>query len=248
MQIPEYVATRIRRDPPEGCGVVAGSTPVISFGDSFTAKVATLGLNPSRHEFTTPEGGMLSGRSRRFATLESSGASSLSKASDEQVAKVIADCADYFHGNPYLRWFKPMEQLIGNALGASYFDGTACHIDLVQWVTDPVWGKITGPGVRERLLRDDRGFLIQQLNSESFGAVLINGRGVQSQLERALSIRFHWKADALAPGKKSGIATASAFGTHFVAWTINLQSSFGVTRELRAAIAARVGEEAGAWM
>ena len=33
--------------PPEGCGVIDKTTPVVSFGDFTTAKIATLGINPS---------------------------------------------------------------------------------------------------------------------------------------------------------------------------------------------------------
>ena len=36
-----------------GCHVIAGSTPVVAFGDVRRARVATLGLNPSRAEFET---------------------------------------------------------------------------------------------------------------------------------------------------------------------------------------------------
>jgi hypothetical protein len=49
--IPDYIVQRIRRPIPVNRGVVAGSTPVLSFGNAQCAAVATLGLNPSVREF-----------------------------------------------------------------------------------------------------------------------------------------------------------------------------------------------------
>jgi hypothetical protein len=67
--MPDYIVERIRRPPPEGCEVVPGSTPVIAFGDVRTARVATLGLNPSKSEFLNKHGQELTGAHRRLATL-----------------------------------------------------------------------------------------------------------------------------------------------------------------------------------
>jgi hypothetical protein len=51
--------------------VVTGSTPVVAFGDPRNASVATLGINPSWHEFLAEDGSLLSGSKRRLATLTS---------------------------------------------------------------------------------------------------------------------------------------------------------------------------------
>lgn len=52
--IPAYISLRLDKAAPQGCAVIPGSTPVISFGDVRHAFVASLGLNPepdgiSRH-------------------------------------------------------------------------------------------------------------------------------------------------------------------------------------------------------
>ena len=52
MVILDYVERRITQTPPGDCCVVPGSTPVISFGDVRTARVATVGINPSFVEFS----------------------------------------------------------------------------------------------------------------------------------------------------------------------------------------------------
>ena len=77
MVIPPYIETRIRRSPPERSCIVPGSTPVLAFGDARSARVATLGLNPSRIEFLDKAGVLLEGDNRRLATHASLGLSDL---------------------------------------------------------------------------------------------------------------------------------------------------------------------------
>ena len=65
--LPEYVVRRLRQQPPAGVPVVPGSTPVLSFGNPWTASVATVGLNPSRREVVDVDGALLDDEQRRFA-------------------------------------------------------------------------------------------------------------------------------------------------------------------------------------
>jgi hypothetical protein len=64
----------VQRLPPPGAPVVAGSTPVVSFGDPLRTRIATLGINPSRKGFLDDQGQLLAGARRRLATLDSIGA------------------------------------------------------------------------------------------------------------------------------------------------------------------------------
>ncbi len=73
MEVPTYIAARVRRPIPEGCSVIPGSTPVVSLGKAATARVATLGLNPSKREFASEKGVWLVGDQRRLATYDSLG-------------------------------------------------------------------------------------------------------------------------------------------------------------------------------
>jgi hypothetical protein len=57
--IEQNILVMMRRAAPVA-EVVAGSTPVIAFGDPFRATVATLGINPSRREFLDTNGELLS--------------------------------------------------------------------------------------------------------------------------------------------------------------------------------------------
>lgn len=239
--IPSYIDARIRRPPPQDCFVVPGSTPVVSFGNAMTATVATLGLNPSRVEFLKDDGSELVGASRRLATRSSLGTPDLATASPESVAQVLADCDTYFQRNPYRRWFDQLLPIL-KGCDASYYDGSACHLDLVQWATDPTWGKLRPASTRRKLLSDDAAFLAEQLRNERLTLLLVNGMGVFRQLKRTIPMVLE---------RNETITGYAHFdcrlfaGTIFdrvrvVAWTTNLQSSYGVTSELRAQIAEQV--------
>lgn len=218
-----------------------GSTPVVAFGDFLTATVATLGINPSRQEFTTAAGQLLTGDQRRLASLESLGVDVLDNAPTRVVEQVIAECINYFHVKPYRRWFDQLDRLLQTASSTSYYNGSACHLDLVQWATDPVWGGITNPSTRQRLLDADRQFLRQQLESEHIEVVLINGAGVMAVVEAAYGGRFTQVATAAAGDQSSAIYEADLFGKRFVAWRANFQAQRGMTRGLKDEIAVRVG-------
>ncbi|MDZ4820171.1 MAG: hypothetical protein SGJ20_14480 [Planctomycetota bacterium] len=243
MQVPEYIERRIRRPiPPDSC-VVDCSTPVVSFGDAHTATVATLGLNPSRVEFLDRNGNELIGPNRRLATLTSLGASDLTNAPLESVAEVLSDCNSYFERNPYRQWFDQLE-LILDACGVSYYNGSACHLDLVQWATDPTWGSLRPPALRNRLISADSRFLVEQLSNENIRLLLVNGMGVIRQLQSTA----HASLDELKPIVGLSRQNTRIFmgmivdRVRVIAWSTNLQSSFGVTTELRNEIARRAAE------
>jgi hypothetical protein len=235
--IEPYVAERIRRPAPDGCGVVAGSTPVVAFGDPASSQAATLGLNPSRVEFCR-EGRLLDGPERRLATLRSLGLETLAEANSETIGRIVGACRRYFWRRPYRGWFGQLDAVLRGA-GYSYFDGTACHLDLVQWATDPTWAKLDG-NERRQLLDDGVPFLAEQLKRSTLKLVLINGSGAWAEVDSALDIRFQNVAETYATGRTK-FAVAKAFGTiPVIAWSTNLQSSWGVTTDLRRKIAERV--------
>ncbi len=239
-QIPQYIIDRIRRTAPEKAAIVPGSTPVVSFGNATSARVATLGLNPSKREFLDKAGLELVGGERRLATHQSLGLVGLTSVSPEKVGAVLAECNGYFNKNPYCPWFDQLEQIIKPS-GFSYYDGSACHLDLVQWATNPTWRHLP-VAVREQLIVADAEFLEQQLLNEKFRFILVNGTGVRLQLEN----RFGASLTELAPIMGLGPnATRIYEGSvldrvYVVAWSTNLQGSHGVTKELRAELARRV--------
>ena len=179
------VAERIRRPIPAGSSVLGGSLPVVSFGDPDWAQVATLSLNPSYLEFQSPAGSWLLGADRRLASLTSIGVSDPRDLDDAQIAQVIAESNRYFYGpNWYRGWFHWLESLLTSSGAGSYFDGSACHLDLVQWATKPVQGQLPR-AVWDRLVDDDRTFLHWQLRTSNVGTVLVNGATAVAALTQA---------------------------------------------------------------
>jgi hypothetical protein len=219
--------------------VVPGSTPVIAFGDPNASRVATLGLNPSRAEFLSPAGRLLDD-DRRFETLPSLGVETLVDASEQQVASVWQGCRTYFQRNPYRRWFDQLERILAG-VGASYYTGSACHLDLVQWATDPVWRRLDSEALL-RLMSDDIPFLYRQLVSSPIELILLNGRRVLDEFQLALNGRLEMQVEVLAVGRTSTSLYMGALpsGPRVIGWSTNLQSSYGITRELRMRLAERV--------
>ncbi len=70
------------------------------------------------------------------------------------LARVFEGCNWYFERRPYRRWFDVLERVL-NGIGVSYYRGTACHLTLVQWATNPTWGLLPESS-RVELLRRGR--------------------------------------------------------------------------------------------
>lgn len=237
MTIPDYVLKRVRRNAPEGASVLVGSTPVLAFGNPTTARVATLGLNPSDAEFMLA-GAELDGDKRRFETLGSLRITSLAEAGDDHVDAIVRRCNDYFFGNPYRGWFDRLDEIL-RAIGATYYDRTACHLDLSQWATSPKWASI-GATAREQLTRQDAPFLAQQLEHEGIETLLVNGRSASEGISRAFDIHLVPAGSVADRTVTTQLFIGHLNHTRIIAWSTNLQSSFGVTRQLRQALAQSV--------
>jgi hypothetical protein len=240
-RMPAYLIAMVRRAPPDSAGVVPGSTPVVAFGDPARARVATLGINPSRNEFLDGDGHLLDGSRRRLATLVSLSAGRLNDLTDAQAAAVVAECAAYFQRNPYRLWFDPLDQLMQAGVGASFHDGTACRLDLVQWASDPVWGRMSDERVRQALIDDGVPHLRAQLDAHSqIEVVLCNGRQVIEQV-RAAGLADLRDAGVIRNGAvtcRLYEATAARGRARWLASSTNLQSSWGVSTELKRDLAA----------
>lgn len=218
MTIPLYIEERIRRPIPAGLRVVPGSTPVISFGDASAAAVATVGINPSFAEFRE-NGVELTAHQRRLATHQSLGVADLSTAPVEAIAQVLADCDAYFKKRAYWSWFSHLERVLARC-GASYLNGTACHLDLVQWATEVPWRELD-ERVRVQLLASDVPFLMRQLRTHPFKLLLLNGRTAVQELSKVVPLREVGKIDAT----ESAHLFAGRVGElRIVGWSCNLQA------------------------
>ena len=241
--LPGYLIDMVRREAPVA-DVVPQSTPVVAFGDPFVATVATLGINPSWREFLGG-GQLLDGPSRRLSTLRSLGAKSLGSLTDAQVLQVVEDCARYFDSdrNPYRRWFNPLDRVLSAGVGASYYVGSACHLDLVQWATDPTWGELEDQ-TREQLLAEGLANLRALLTFGTTRLVLLNGRQVLRQVETVGLVKLSG-CGTMPQGKRTcSLYAGEHDGVRYVGWSTNLQSSFGVSNEFKDRLAAWVASVA----
>jgi hypothetical protein len=163
---------------------MAGCLPVVSFGDPDTAQVATISLNPSPIEFRDQRGSLLLGDKRRLHSLVSLGREDPQQMTDSEVEAVAAACRDYFQGNWNKPWFRWLESLLVATEVGSYLDGSACHLDLVQWATDPAQAKLPAEEWA-RLVEADLPFLRWQLDTSEVDIVLVNGAGVVTGVQQA---------------------------------------------------------------
>lgn len=241
--IPAEVAARIRRVPEPELGILEGSTPVVFFGNQPNARVATLGINPSSREFTTgpvPSPGqqpqLLDGDARRFETLDSLGIDSITDATDAHVEAIYQRCLNYFAPDPdtgasprptayWNEWFKHLEDIIQPLTGHSYLNGTACHLDLSQWATFPLWGQLS-KAVQDSLLRQDEEFLKGQLSAQNLHVVYLNGRSVCDQFMKVVPEAKLTTHTQPTPGAKTTTFLRGWYRqTKIIGTTYNIQSS-----------------------
>ena len=155
------------------------------------------------------------------------------------IEQVLQDCDTYFQRKPYHWWFDQLEMVL-QGCGTSYYDGSACHLDLVQWATNPTWGNLPKE-LKDDLIDADAGFLRQQLTNENVKLLIVNGKSVIDQLQRKCGARLMY-VDGI---RKYN--TRFVVGTVFdrvcvTGWSTNLQSQRGVTTEWKAAIGGRVAQ------
>ena len=225
----------VHRSPPQGCTVVPGSTPVVSFGDPIRATVATIGFNPASAEFRGNRG---------LATLKSLGILDYKAINCCLGAKILDGCAGYFGQNPYDRWFLPLDGILRAGARASYYADSrsdaryldlACHLDLAQWATSDRWG-VLSPPQKKKLLNDGFPLLRQQISQGHYRLLIINGSGVKNLIDRFQFRPINWRKvrslerEQGKPGAK--LHEAVCGNTLFLAWSCNIQSQPGADRHI----------------
>jgi hypothetical protein len=240
--------------------VIPWSCPVPSFGDPSTARVATLGLNPSNREFVDEAGRELDGEERRFHTLNSLGLSSWNQAAGEHLELITECCRSYFSRNPYDGWFKKLDGLM-SGIDASYYGGslTACHLDLIPYATACKWTELTREE-KSVLLSVAGDALALMLKESRVELLILNGSSVVEQFENIAQLKL--KRTAMAswslPRHNGTDVTGFAFSgvvrslsrieldreVTVLGFNHNIQSSFGVTKKVMAAIGHWISEAA----
>jgi hypothetical protein len=247
-----------------GVSVIPWSSPVLSFGDLSQASVATLGLNPSDREFVDPAGNELDGYERRFHTLRSLGLKRWRESSPPQLDLILNSCFSYFDKNPYDRWFKRLDYIISGT-HASYYNRFfhACHLDLIPYATKTKWGELT-QRERNKLVQVAGGSLAILLRESPIRLLVLNGnsvvRGFQALggatlIAQAMpNWRLPRKTGADVPGISfegriehfAGRPLAHPIGV--LGFNHNIQSSFGVTKEVTGEIQDWIGQRANKYL
>ena len=210
-----------------GHHIVLGSTPVTSFGNPHTSRIATLGINPSSREFLNETGNLLSGGEKRLTDFETLGKVDQLSLTRLEAERVITGCYGYFKtGNHYPTWFNAMEKFALAPIGASYFGDLAdtCHLDLVQWATNPVWDQIAESDIKATLLKSDKEFLHHQLTYYRFERLLLNGRTVINNFKKLNLCKLDEVAQvSFGNGKRKSKIYQGRFGsTDVIAWGLNI--------------------------
>jgi hypothetical protein len=248
---------RLGQDDLSSTNVIPWSCPVPSFGDVSNARVATLGLNPSNREFVDQSGKELVGPSRRFQTLGSLGLNRWSDAQPRHTRLVEESCRTYFSGNPYDTWFRQLDYVLAET-NVSYYGsrGGACHLDLIPYATSCKWTELSS---RQRsslfsVVGDTLGRLLVE---SPVRLLILNGSAVVKHFQDVCEIRLErrvmndWTLSRRSQPDVAGIAYRGGIDNLLgvklrrdlcvVGFNHNIQSSFGVTREVRVSIRRWIG-------
>jgi len=229
--IQQRLFDRLRAAPSKA--TVAGSLPVLFFGDLFTARVVTVGLNPSRQEYLDTRGSELTGSARRFETVGSLGVRDRAALAPDHAGKAIDTMRDYFGiDKPVYSWFAGLARVV-EGLGASFQEGTAAHLDLVQEATDPVWSGLSKIDRAEatRLLKSDLPFLKWQIEAFPIRVIVCTSRRVLDETSALIGATFVDEGDFARLRWRIGSASVGDRTVGVVGWNLPLVRPTGLTRE-----------------
>ena len=237
---------RLERAASLDTDVIEWGCPVPSFGDLASARVATVGLNPSNREFVDSLGRELAGEFRRFHTLASLGLGSWLDADARHLRSILMSCHQYFFRNPYDTWFKRLDEL-ASATNASFYGPApnACHLDLIPYATRRKWTELS-TRQRSLLMSVAADTLALLLRDSPVRVLILNGRSVVDHFQSMAGIqlaqeeipestlRRQRSPDVLGYGFRGTVRVLSGVPLQheilILGYNHNLQSSFGVTR------------------
>ena len=236
--------------------VIGWGCPIPFFGHLESARLATVGINPSNREFVGMDGNELVERDRRLPTLSSLGLSSWSQADFVALRSILVACREYFEHNPYDGWFAALQRIIEPTERSYYAPRSdACHLDVVPWATIGKWGTLS-PTARRKLVERAAEALVEMIACSPLSMLVLNGQEVVRQFETLLGKGLHaervpaWDLPRRSGRAVPGVAYYGRISSIaeiplerdllVVGYNHNLQSSFGVTTAVRDSISAWV--------
>ena len=243
---------RLDSDAAVKAGVIPWSCPVPAFGEVFSPRLATLGINPSNREFVDQSGNELRGKFRRFHTLSSLGLYCWAEADARHLDLVLDTFQSYFSINPYHLWFRKLDFVIGGAK-FSYYGGSrdACHLDLVPFATARKWSALS-ERQRASLLVLSGTTLGTILRDSLIQTIILNGSSVVKAFEFVAGKKLHaevfsdWVLARTSSRNVKGVAFTGLVDSvsgvkldrqlQVLGFNHNLQGSFGVTNPVISSI------------
>ncbi|HCD53578.1 MAG TPA: hypothetical protein DEQ34_14110 [Balneolaceae bacterium] len=238
--------------------IISWASPIIMFGDIDKSHVATVGINPSDKEFLDSKGNEIDGALRRFHTLRSLGLNKWSQVSENQLSEILRLNQIYFKNNPYDKWFKKLDFLMSGSDLSYYFPYlSACHLDLIPFATKTKWGSLNTQQ-KECLLSEGSNILGELVKKSTIKILLLNGKSVVDNFLKISDVDFksmrqeRW--DLPRSGKDipgySFEGVSSRIGEivlqkkiFVLGYNHNIQSSFGVTRNVMVEIRNWIAEK-----
>lgn len=220
--------------------------PIFSFGNPDGAKIASISLNPSGQEFKSYAKEILTRERQRFENPWIDAV----PCNRDSLHAIQADGHRYFQRLDrsgartfYRGWFGVMEALLNASRWQhSYLNGTACHLDLSPWASEPVWGELLNDEKIEHL-KVGLPILLRQLGfsggvdtprTSSIGKILLNGRTTATEVFKALAVeptytcrRTETLVSTTGNNRTLNVDTGTILGIEFVAWNIPLDKPFG---------------------
>ena len=226
--------------------VIPRSLPVISFGDAFSARIATIALNPSWREFWDKGQVWRDGPKRRLESLHSLGLQSAGDLSDSHIERALQSSNNYFQQSPYRIWFNPLDRVLQSTVDASFYDGSACHLDLVQWATFDVHKNLGSKW--DLLVEKDKQFLAWQIQTSSASTFVLNGKTVAETLQQVgvvpkLDEEVVECIDDNGQRQTVIIYAGSERGRRFIGWNRTL--AYGIPKALKSKFVATLRSAAG---
>lgn len=240
---------------PSKAGALPWGAPIPSFGDLEQAQIATVGINPSNREFVDQHGQELTGGLRRFHTLSSLGLRSWATAAENHLRLIWDTCQTYFRNNPYDVWFRQLDHLL-HLSNASFYPRAdsrhlACHLDLIPFATKNKWTDLSFKA-KKMLMDAAGGSLLRLLQHSQLKILVLNGAAVVRQLQSLMNIQLEQRPMSAwtLPRRSGNNIPGVAFSGHLtittrakttkkllvLGYNHNIQSSFGVTSNVRQAI------------
>ncbi|MDH1009613.1 hypothetical protein N5J43_18310 [Pseudomonas nicosulfuronedens] len=240
--------------------IIEWASPIPYFGNPTLSPIATVGLNPSNREFVDASGHELSSNSRRFHTLSSLNLASWKDVSPTQIKLIKESCTEYFSRNPYDGWFKSLDKLLAGT-NSSFYSPLfhASHLDLIPFATSNKWAKLSTKQ-RQLLLQLSGNFLAKTIKHSEIKLLVLNGSTVVENFSTMTNVKFNknplekWNLPRkngkpiLGISYQGEISKISGVDLErkvmVIGYNHNIQSSFGVTSEVRSEIQAWITEVA----